>query len=96
MISNDRNAIGNRAYAARTNRNLKQIDVSDELGINQSTYSKFENGKYDLPLSELIKLCNYLNISSSWLIGECTVDLTDSEALELDEYKKYILNKRNK
>jgi transcriptional regulator with XRE-family HTH domain len=96
MINSDRIAIGNRAYAARTNRNLKQVDVSEELGIHQSSYSKFENGRYDMPLTELIKLCNYLNISVSWLLGETSIDLTDFEAIELEEYKKFLINKRKK
>lgn len=93
----DKMAIGNRACAARTNKNLKQDEVAALLGIHQATYSKFENGRYDIHLSQLIKLCNILDISVSWLIGEDIIsDLTDSERLEHENYKKYILSKRKK
>lgn len=96
MIIYDRIAIGNRAYSARTNKNIKQSEMGEALNIHQSTYSKFENGRYDIPLSELIKLCNYLDISMSWLIGENITQLTENEFIELEQYRRYLINKRNK
>jgi transcriptional regulator with XRE-family HTH domain len=96
MLIYDKIAIGNRAYAARTNRNLKQDDVSDVLGIHQSTYSKFENGRYDMPLSELIALCNYLGITVSWLIGEKDNSLTESDLLFLEKFKQFLISERKK
>ena len=95
MVEYDGIAIGNRAYTARNNKNLKQKTISAELGIHQATYSKFELGQYDIHLSELIKLCEILDISISWLLGSDSVpQLTDSECLELENYKKYLIGKR--
>jgi transcriptional regulator with XRE-family HTH domain len=93
----DAYAIGMRAFSARENKKMKQTEISKVLGIHQATYSKFENGRYDMPVSQLIKLCNHLDISVSWLIGENSLPyLTDIERLELDKFLNYLVNKRNK
>lgn len=90
-------AIGNRAYEARKNKNLKQHEVGAALGIHQATYSKFENGQYDMPLSQVIKLCNILDVSVSWLIGEDIIaDLTDNERQIVEHFIRYIKNIRKK
>jgi transcriptional regulator with XRE-family HTH domain len=88
-------AIGNRAFEARKSKGLKQREISTALGIHQATYSKFELGQYDMPLSQVIKLCNILDVSVPWLIGvDIIPDLTDKERLELENYKNYLVSKR--
>ena len=94
-MKQDSIAIGNRAYEARKIKGLKQHEISSVLGIHQATYSKFELGQYDMPLSQVVKLCEILDISVSWLINENIIpQLTDSECLELENYKKYLISKR--
>lgn len=89
--------IGNRARDARENKNMIQFELSEALGIHQATYSKFENGRYDMPISELIKLCDYLDISVAWLIGENTLPYLDvNERIELNKFLKHLMSKRNK
>jgi transcriptional regulator with XRE-family HTH domain len=89
--------IGLRAYNVRLSLSKKQSDVSEKLNISQSTYSRFESGKYDMPLSQVIKLCNYLGVSVSWLIGEQTLpQLTSSESLEIEKFTRYLIEKREK
>lgn len=89
--------IGLRAYNVRLSLSKKQSDVSEKLNISQSTYSRFESGKYDMPLSQVIKLCNYLGVSVSWLIGEQTLpQLTSSESLEIEKFSRYLIEKREK
>jgi Predicted transcriptional regulators len=89
--------IGMRAFNMRENKNMKQSEISQALGIHQATYSKFENGRYDMPISQVIKLCDYFGVTVSWLIGENSLPhLTDSEKTELENYKKYLISKRTK
>jgi len=89
--------IGLRAYNARLSLSKKQSDVSEKLNISQSTYSRFESGKYDMPLSKVIELCNYLGVSVSWLIGEQSLpQLTNSELLEIEKFSRYLIDRRNK
>ncbi len=92
----DKIAVGNRACEARMDKNLNQDEVSAAIGIHQTTYSKFENGRYNMRITHLIKLCNILDISVSWLIGENIIpDLTDNERLEVEKYIKYLKSLRN-
>ena len=96
-MDNIRVEIGRRAYAARTKLNLKQSDVAAVIGIHQTTYSRFENGEGDITAINVIKLCEILKIYPSWLLGETSIpQLTDSECLEIENYKKYIIDRRNK
>ena len=90
-------AIGARAFQIRENKNMKQSELSQVLGIHQATYSKFENGRYDMPTSKLIKLSDYLGVPVSWLVGEKSIPhLTDRECLEVENYKKFLISKRKK
>jgi transcriptional regulator with XRE-family HTH domain len=60
--------IGERAYQARTRQHIKQTLVSDAIDIPQSTYSRFENGLYDLQITKILKLCDTLNVDILWLL----------------------------
>lgn len=92
----DAYTVGRRACAMRKNKNIKQTEISEMLDIGQSTYSRFENGEGDLPLSKVFKLCDYLGITVSWLVGEKISKLTEQESTELEQYKNYLISKRNK
>jgi transcriptional regulator with XRE-family HTH domain len=90
-------AIGNRVLNVRNSKNVTQLELSEVLGISQATYSKFENGIYDMPLSKLLILCDYLDISLLWLVGDNSLpQLTDTERLDIENYIKFIISKRNK
>ncbi|MDF2636856.1 MAG: Helix-turn-helix domain [Pelosinus sp.] len=60
--------IGDRAYRARAKQRIKQSHVCEVLGIAQSTYSRFENGQADLPVTKIMTLCDVLGISPMWLL----------------------------
>lgn len=92
----DRIATGNRALEARLNKKLKQEEIASDLGIHQATYSKFELGRYDMPISKLIKLCKILDVSLNWLTGVNSIpELTDSERLDVEKYIQFIISNRN-
>jgi len=83
--------IGNRIYIARTNKNLKQYEMCKLLNISQSTYSKIENGKYDIPLSVLFNISEILNVSVTWLLGaDEESEYSHDELLEIEKFKRYI------
>lgn len=90
-------SIGTRAFEARRNKNLKQSDVSKIIGIAQSSYSRFELGQYDMPISKIIKLCEILDISVAQLIGEDIItDPSDTERQLVDNILRYIKSIRGK
>lgn len=93
----DRDGIANRLFEARKNKNLKQIDVANALGINQSSYSALESGKRDMSVAELYILSDTLSESVTWLLGEKIItDLTDEECLMLENILRYINRVRKK
>lgn len=56
-------------YELRTDRDLKQEDVAAVLGITKQAYGHYENGKRQLPLESLIKLCLFYGISADYILG---------------------------
>jgi transcriptional regulator with XRE-family HTH domain len=93
----DQIALGKRLQYLRASRNLTQKAIGSILGIDQSTYSRMENGVYDAPLSILYKISKYYNVSVIWLLGENSIpDLTDSERLDVEKFIKYIISIRGK
>lgn len=58
-----------RIKALREDRDLTQQNICAYLNIAQNTYSQYENGKREIPISILIKLCLYFGVSSDYILG---------------------------
>ena len=65
--------IQKRLCEIRKQNKLSQRQVAEILGIPQQQYSRYESGKFDIPVRYVIVLCQFYSISSDWLLG-----LTDS------------------
>ncbi|MDY6391983.1 MAG: helix-turn-helix transcriptional regulator [Bacilli bacterium] len=53
--------IGSMVRAYRKRRGISQIQLSRKSGISQANISKFENGEYNISLSQLERLIRALN-----------------------------------
>ena len=53
----------------REDRNLNQVDIAKFLGTTQQVYSRYETGKYDIPLRHFIKLCKFYHVSADYILG---------------------------
>lgn len=53
----------------REDNDLTQKQISDYLMCDQSLYSKYERGEREIPLSLIIKLADYYNVSIDYLVG---------------------------
>ena len=53
----------------REDRDLKQKDIAEVLGISQQYYSRYESGETELPTRHLVTLCEFYNVSADYLIG---------------------------
>ena len=53
----------------REDRDLKQKDVAACLGVHQTTYSEYELGKVNIPISALHKLADLYHVSVEYLLG---------------------------
>ena len=53
----------------RQDHDITQQEVAAILGIAQNTYSQYENGKREIPISVLIQICQYYKVSSDYILG---------------------------
>lgn len=53
----------------REDHDLVQKQISSILGIDQRVYSNYETGKREIPVSLLIKLAKYYNVSTDYILG---------------------------
>ncbi len=56
----------------RTQNNLTQKQVADFLGLNRTTYVKYEKGDSEPPIKTLLKLSSYFGVSLDALITGST------------------------
>ncbi len=53
----------------RVDSDIKQSVIADVLDIKQSAYSKYEKRRVKLQVDDLIKLCEFYNISADYILG---------------------------
>ena len=58
-----------RLKILRINAGLKQTDIADILGIQQTVYSRYERGFHTIPLHFLVKLADFYNTSTDYLLN---------------------------
>ena len=58
-----------RLKEARQQHGLSQNAVATHLLIPQQQYSRYENGKNEIPVRYVIELCKLYNVSADWLLG---------------------------
>jgi transcriptional regulator with XRE-family HTH domain len=62
--------IGQVVKEARIARGITLESLAEEIGISVSQLSRFENGKRDIKVDELLKIAKVLNIQIGSLIDE--------------------------
>lgn len=58
-----------RLKKLRDENNVSQFDLSNYLGISQQALSKWENEKTEPDNESLVKIANYFNVSTDYLLG---------------------------
>ncbi|MTW85590.1 helix-turn-helix domain-containing protein [Virgibacillus dakarensis] len=53
----------------RKNKGLSQQNMADFLGISRQGYGKYEDGKSETDHKTLIKLANYFDVTTDYLLG---------------------------
>lgn len=53
----------------REDRDLTQRAIAEILGMSQTGYSKYETGENDIPTAILIKLADFYNTSTDYLLN---------------------------
>ena len=60
---------GERLRELRTERKLSQQELAKIIGTNNSSICDWERGRSEPSLEALVKLCQFFDVSSDYLIG---------------------------
>ncbi len=53
----------------REDKDLKQAEIAQMLGIKQTVYSRYERGFQNIPLEHLLRLADFYNVSTDYILG---------------------------
>ncbi len=53
----------------REDKDMTQAQIAEILGIQQTVYSRYERGFQYIPIKHLIKLADFYNVSTDYLLG---------------------------
>ncbi|MCZ8088992.1 helix-turn-helix transcriptional regulator [Flavobacterium sp.] len=67
--------IGDNIRKHRIEKDKKQQEIYEAIGVNQSTYSKIENNKYKMDIETLKNIANVLEVDVTKLIGEDKIEI---------------------
>lgn len=83
-----------RLRGLREKRNITQVRSSTELEVSQETISAYENGKAEPKIDKLIKIANFLNTSTDYLLGRIDDEspLVDLANNVVDEQLNELIN----
>ena len=82
---------GDRIKKLRDEKNISQFELSEFLGISQQALSKWENEKTEPDNDSLVKLANYFNVSTDYLLGNSETRRVDKPYD--DELEKVLFSK---
>jgi repressor LexA len=60
----------NRIKFLREEKNMLQEDLGKVIGVTQKTISNYEKGTRDIPTEYVLKLADYFNVSTDYLLGK--------------------------
>lgn len=84
----------NRIRILREDRDLRQIVVSNATGIDQKTLSNYETGKTNPDSFAIIKLADFFNVTTDYLLGVSEENFYNKNHLisSLEQVEKTIEN----
>lgn len=89
----------NRIKDLREDRDLRQLDVAQAVGIDQRSLSNYETGKTNPDSETVIKLANFFGVTCDYLLGVSDTNLLNNRAIvrelsdigkRLEEIQKYL------
>ena len=80
----------NRIKDLREDRDLRQIDVAQAVGIDQRSLSNYETGKTNPDSETIVRLADFFGVSCDYLLGVSEMSFSDHRAVvkELDDIKR--------
>ena len=62
-----------RLKELRKKKNVSQLKLAMDLGMNQNSISRYENLERQADYTTLIKFANYFNVSIDYLLGRTEI-----------------------
>lgn len=53
----------------REDKDMKQADIAEFLGIQQTVYSRYERGFQNIPIEHLLRLADLYHVSTDYILG---------------------------
>lgn len=53
----------------REDNDIKQVQIAELLGIQQTVYSRYERGFQNIPIEHLLFLADYYDVSVDFILG---------------------------
>ncbi len=53
----------------RLSQNLTQAEIAKVLSVKQNTYAQYESGQRQISIDALIKLAEYYDVSTDYILG---------------------------
>ena len=66
-------AFGARVKTLRKERNMRQVDMAALLECTDRHYQRMEYGDINIPSLTIIKLADYFNVSTDYLLGRSDI-----------------------
>lgn len=79
----------NNLKLLRTEKKLRQEDISDKLSIARQTYSAWETGERTPDINNLIKLADFYDVSLDFLVGRTNIRFNYKTNENLEKYINY-------
>ena len=90
---------GSRAKDWITDHDVTQKKLAKEFHITEAMFSNYLNGRNDIPVEILVKIAQYFEITTDYLVGlsDCpvpTINLTRAERDLVDGFRALSKNQR--
>ncbi len=79
-----------RLYELRQSKNITQQRLAVDLGIDQTSISSYECGKYFPTVEVLVKIAEYFGVSTDYLLG--LSEVKNSLKTATDERTAYLIS----
>jgi transcriptional regulator with XRE-family HTH domain len=80
-----------RLIDLRVRSGLTQADIAKLLKITRQAYSGYESNKREMDFASLVKIANFYNVTTDYLLGRGDVDSITFGRDEIEIIKKYRL-----
>lgn len=77
----------------RLNIGKTQKEIAKKLGVVESCYANWEQGRTEPDIKNIIKLCSIYKVSADYLLG--IEDINGNKIINVKEYANFNLNVQN-